>query len=75
VSVLWILPLLLYAGGAVLVLSAARQAAEAGARLRAACGRLDDVRTELLQLRTETGTARAAVDRWHSRSVSRATRG
>ena len=36
-SVLWVLPLLFYAGGAVLLLAVTRRAAEAGAELRAEC--------------------------------------
>ncbi len=74
-SVLWVLPLLFYAGGAVLLLAVTRRAAEAGAELRAACNRLDDLRTELIQLRTESERPRAALDGWHFRSDSRAPRG
>jgi len=74
VSVLWVLPLLFYAGGAVLLLSMAQRAAEAGTRLREECSRLDALRTELLQLRGDSDTARTALDRLHSRSASRAAR-
>jgi hypothetical protein len=73
VSVLWVLPLLIFAGGAVLILTATRRAAQAGARLRAECSRLDDLRTELVDLRIETGATQATLDRLHSRSVSGAT--
>jgi len=75
VSILWVLPLLIYAGGSVLLLSVTRRAADAGALLRAECNRLDEVRTALLQLRTETETARTGLDRLHSRSVSGGPRG
>jgi hypothetical protein len=69
------LPLLFFAAGAVLALSATRQAAEAGARLREECVRLDELRTALVALQVETGAARETLDRVRFRSVSGKTRG
>lgn len=74
-SVLWVLPLLIFATGAILALSATRQAAQAGSLLRDECLRLEALRAELVALRTETGATRATLDRVRSRSVSTTTRG
>jgi len=73
--VLWVLPLLIFAGGAVALLYASRAAAEAGLRLREECLRLEDLRSQLADLRTETDSARSMLDQLRGRSVSRATRG
>jgi cytochrome c-type biogenesis protein CcmH/NrfF len=74
VSVLWVLPLLVFAVGAVLALNATRQAAEAGARLREETGRLEELRAQLVALRTESDTTRATLEGLR-RSDSRTTRG
>jgi cytochrome c-type biogenesis protein CcmH/NrfF len=75
VSVLWILPLLFFTAGAVLVLLAAQQAAEAGIRLREESGRLAELRTVLVDLRADGEATRATLDRVRSRSVSGDPRG
>jgi hypothetical protein len=75
VSVLWVLPLLFFAAGAVWALSATRQAAAAGALLREECVRLDELRTALVALQDELGATRGTLDRVRFRSVSGETRG
>jgi hypothetical protein len=74
VSILWVLPLLVFAAGAVFALNASRQAAQAGARLREESGRLEELRVQLVALRTETETTRAVLEGLR-RSDSRTTRG
>ena len=72
---LWVLPLVIFAAGAVALLYASRAATEAGLALREECRRLEDLRSQLVDLRTETDSARSLLDQLRGRSVSRATRG
>jgi len=74
VSILWVLPLFVFAVGAVLALNATRQAAHAGARLREESSRLEELRVQLVALRTEAETTRTLLEGLR-RSDSTTTRG
>lgn len=68
VSVLWILPLLCLTIGAVLVALAMRETTASAAALRDECAHLADLRTALVDLRTQSEVARAHVDEMRHRS-------
>jgi hypothetical protein len=61
VSVLWILPLLFIAAGALVLLGAVRQTAQAAAALRTECGRLDELRSALVVLTAEADEVRSTL--------------
>jgi len=71
VSVLWVLPLLFAAAGALVLWAAVRQTADAAAALRAECARLDELRTALVALQGETDLARAKIEQMRPRSEAR----
>jgi hypothetical protein len=58
VSVLWVVPLLVFAVGALLILVALRDSAVAAAALRDECARLEEVRVALASLRTDADLTR-----------------
>jgi hypothetical protein len=58
VSVLWVVPLAVFAAGAVLLLSALRTTAQAAIDLRDECARLEQVRAALASLREDADLTR-----------------
>jgi cytochrome c-type biogenesis protein CcmH/NrfF len=69
-SVLWVLPVVVIAAGLVAVFVATKQAAQAAIDLRAGCTDLMDVRSALVALADEAGTARDEIERLGTRSVA-----
>ncbi|HEY2812201.1 MAG TPA: hypothetical protein VGJ03_01930 [Acidimicrobiales bacterium] len=67
-SVLWILPLLFVATGALVLLAAVRQTAHAAAALRTECGRLDELRSSLAMLTSEADEVRSTLQGLRLRS-------
>jgi cytochrome c-type biogenesis protein CcmH/NrfF len=65
--VLWIVPLLVLAAGAVLVAATLRKSTEATIGLRDECAQLAELRSAVDELRREAEDTRAAVDRIRSR--------
>jgi cytochrome c-type biogenesis protein CcmH/NrfF len=66
-SVLWVVPLIVLAAGAVLVGATLRRSTEATVGLRNECAQLEELRSALVDLRREADSTRAAVDRIRSR--------
>jgi hypothetical protein len=69
-SVLWVLPVVVIAVGLVAVFVATKQAAQAAIALRAGCTDLMDVRSALVALADEAGTARDEMERMRTRAVA-----
>jgi hypothetical protein len=69
-SVLWVLPVIVIAVGLVAVVVATKQAAQAAIDLREGCDSLMDVRSALVALADEAGSARGEIDRLRARSVT-----
>ena len=67
-SVLWILPLVVLAAGAVLISAKLRTTAEATVALQQECARIDEVRSALADVRGEADVTRATLDRIRFRS-------
>ena len=67
-SVLWILPLLFVAAGALFVTRALRTSADATMALRDECARLEELRAALDALRQEADGTRAAMEQIRGRS-------
>jgi cytochrome c-type biogenesis protein CcmH/NrfF len=65
--VVWVVPLLFLAAGAVLIAATLRKSAEATLRLRDECAELEQLRSALVELGQEADTARATIDRIRSR--------
>ena len=68
-SVLWVLPVVVIAVGLVAVVAATKQAAQAAIDLRAGCADRMEVRSALVALADEAGSARHEIDRLRARSV------
>ena len=65
-SVLWVLPLVVLAAGAVLISARIRTTAEATIALRDECARLEQLRLALDDLRDDADMTRDAIDRIRS---------
>lgn len=70
-SVLWIVPLVFFAAGALLIASVLRSSAEAAIGLRDECARLEEIRLSLVALRAEADVTRANVEGIRARPGSR----
>jgi len=68
VSVLWVVPLLFVAVGALLLVVVVRQTADAAAELHGECARLDELRTALVALRGDAALTRSKLEHLGSRS-------
>ena len=68
VSVLWVVPLLCLTVGAVLVTVALRQSTRTAVDLRDECARLGELRTALVDLRSEADRARGHVEGFRRRA-------
>jgi cytochrome c-type biogenesis protein CcmH/NrfF len=68
-SVLWVLPLVIVAGGLVAVFAATQRAAQAAGELRASAGDLHEVRTAFSDLAADAATTRESVERMRTRSI------
>ena len=70
-SILWVLPLIFLAAGAVLMMVALRKSSEVAIELRDECARLEELRTALVDLRADAEDTRNSVDRIRSRGFRR----
>lgn len=70
-SVLWVVPLVVLAAGAVLISARLRTTAEATIALQQECARLDEVRAGLADVRQQADGTRDALDRIRFRSDRR----
>jgi hypothetical protein len=68
-SVLWVLPLVIVAGGLVAVFAATHRAAQAAAELRASSSDLHEVRAAFSDLASDAATTRESVGRMRTRSI------
>jgi cytochrome c-type biogenesis protein CcmH/NrfF len=67
VSVLWVVPLVVLAAGAVLIAAKLRTTAEATIALQQECARIEELRTALDDVRSEADMTRAGIDRIRQR--------
>jgi hypothetical protein len=63
VSVLWVVPLVVLAAGAVLISAKLRTTAQATVELQQACARLEQLRMALDEVRHEADATRAGIER------------
>ena len=68
-SVLWVLPVVIVAGGLVAIFAATCQAALAAVELRTGCAELIHVRAALVALADDAATTRQGVERLRSRPL------
>jgi len=68
-SVLWVLPLVIVAGGLVAVFAATHRAAQAAAELRATSADLHEVRAAFNDLAGDAAVTRDSIERMRTRSI------